>query len=96
MLYICQPRLKAYMLPTLCVMELWDVQCSVSRFVLAVCLKIRTEVGKTAFRFAAPSAWNMIENTLKQNELVSLNTLRGNQMTWRQKHLAVDVFYYCS
>lgn len=33
--------------------------------------KARTELGKTAFRFAAPSARNMLQKTLKQNELVS-------------------------
>ena len=39
--------------------------------------KVRTELGKTAFRFALPSARNMLWKTLKQNELVSLNTFKG-------------------
>ena len=39
--------------------------------------KVRTELGKKAFRFPAPSAWNMLQTTLKENELVSLNTFKG-------------------
>ena len=54
--------------------------------------KVRTELGRTVLRFDAPSAWIMLQKTLKQNELVSLNTWdRGNLMSWKQKHLAVDV-----
>ena len=36
--------------------------------------KVRTELGRTVLRFDAPSAWIMLQKTLKQNELVSLNT----------------------
>ena len=38
--------------------------------------KVRTELGKKAFGFAAPSAWNMLQKTFKQNELVSLNIFK--------------------
>ena len=38
--------------------------------------KVRTELGKKVFRFAAPSAWNLLQKTLKHNELVSLNSFK--------------------
>ena len=43
---------------------------SVELFLLSV-PKVRTELGKKAFRFAALSAWKVLQKTLKQNELVS-------------------------
>lgn len=38
--------------------------------------KVRTELGKKAFRFAAPSSWNDLQKELKLNELTSLDTFK--------------------
>jgi len=35
---------------------------------------VRTEFGEKAFKFAAPSAWNCLQSTLKLRKLVSLDT----------------------
>ena len=38
--------------------------------------EVRTERGKKAFKCAAPSAWNSLQNDLRLQELVSLNTFK--------------------
>ena len=37
----------------------------------------RTEIGKRAFGYSAPSAWNLLQNDLKRKELVSLNLFKS-------------------
>ena len=39
--------------------------------------KVRTELGKKAFRFAAPHAWNELQKDLKLKDLVSLDTFKS-------------------
>ena len=39
--------------------------------------KARTDFGKKAFNFAAPSAWNQLQNELRLKELVSLYSFKG-------------------
>ncbi len=34
--------------------------------------KVRTELGKKAFKYAAPSTWNKLQKSMKLNKLVSL------------------------
>ena len=46
-------------------------------FFLLTVPKVRTELGKRAFSYAAPQAWNLLQTELKLRELVSLNTLKG-------------------
>ena len=37
----------------------------------------RTEMGKRAFGYSAPSSWNMLQNVLKLRELISLTTFKS-------------------
>lgn len=39
--------------------------------------KVRTEMGKKAFRFSAPSTWNCLQSELKLQSLVSLNVFKS-------------------
>lgn len=39
--------------------------------------KVRTEMGKNSFRFAAPTTWNILQSELKLQSLVSLNAFKG-------------------
>lgn len=39
--------------------------------------KVRTELGKRAFSYAAPFTWNQLQNELKLKELVSINSLKS-------------------
>ncbi len=47
--------------------------CSQDLFLLTV-PKVRTELEKGSFKYAAPSAWNQLQNDLNLQELVSLDT----------------------
>lgn len=38
--------------------------------------RVRTEQGKTAFSFYAPSKWNLLQNNLKLDELISLESFK--------------------
>ena len=39
--------------------------------------RVRTELGKKAFMFSAPFAWNSLQNELKLQDLVTLNEFKG-------------------
>ena len=41
----------------------------------------RMEMGKGAFVYSAPSAWNTLQNDLKLNELISLNAFKSKMKT---------------
>lgn len=46
-------------------------------FFLLTVPKVRTDLGKRAFSYAAPQAWNLLQTELKLRELVSLNALKA-------------------
>lgn len=47
--------------------------------------KVRTEIGKKAFRFSAPSTWNTLQSELNLQSLVPLNVFKSmiNSITSR-------------
>ena len=54
--------------------------CSNDRYELQV-RRMRTGFGKQSFMYSAPTAWNLLQNTLNMRELISLgrfkNLMRG-------------------
>ena len=46
-------------------------------FIQFVIPRVRTELGKKAFRFSAPSAWNSLQTEFKLQSLVSLNVFKS-------------------
>ena len=46
---------------------------------------VHTEIGKRAFVYSAPSAWNMLQNVSKLKDLISLNAFK-----FKMKELETD------
>ena len=52
----------------------------------------RTETGKRAFVYSAPLAWNMLQNDLKLNELISLNAFKSKMKELQTDSLRCQCF----
>lgn len=55
---------------------------------------MRTEMGKKAFRFSAPDAWNNLQSELHLHHIVSLNEFKALVITLVSEHSLFKCFLF--
>lgn len=68
--------LPSYLLTYISVNNIGTYNLRSQDFFLLSVTKVRTELGKNAFKYSAPSTWNKLQKSMKLNKLVSLVTFK--------------------
>lgn len=72
-----------------------DTFCVLRAFFMLSVPKTRTEMGKKAFLYSAPSAWNTLQKDLKLTDLVSLNAFKSKMKDVEADALICKCFLDC-